>query len=74
MSNETGLNALKAELDNVRSMDNKFEDKMSYYNMLTDLYYGDQSPMELDRTEEGRKTNEKICAQISADMIAKFGG
>ena len=70
---KSGLNALKAELDGARSMDNRFDDKCAYHQKLMDLYYGDQSPMELDQTEEGRKVNKKICAQISAGMIAKFG-
>ena len=69
----SGLKALESELDSARSMDDRFDEKCAYHDKLTDLYYQSYSPMQLDQSEEGRKVNKKICAQIAADMKAKFG-
>tara|TARA_R110000824_G_scaffold60349_1_gene161404 strand:- start:1709 stop:1939 length:231 start_codon:yes stop_codon:yes gene_type:complete len=70
----SGLKALESELDSARSMDDRFDEKCAYHDKLMNLYYRPYlSPMQLDQSEEGRKINKKICAQIAADMKAKFG-
>jgi hypothetical protein len=74
MKTSTGERALTTAFNKELERDSLFLEKCQYHNSLLLKYNKtNQSPMELDQTEEGREQLAIINAKVSQEMIKKYG-
>jgi hypothetical protein len=69
-----GERALEKAITELRERDTRFDDKIAYWNYLSDKFNTTGlSPMQLSKTLEGRTKLDVIKEKVSAAMIAKYG-